>query len=122
MAGAPTLPVVVTKSIGYDSSVGLVTKLHESDFYFYPCVQSDPGNLLPPVQGVSNVFFSEVKRPGREADHLPPSRAAVKNERSYASIPLFVFVAWRRNNSDVCTSVADIIVRNIFNVIKFKHF
>ena len=30
--------------------------------------------------------FSGVKRPGREADHSPPSSAEVKNEWSYASI------------------------------------
>jgi len=109
----PTPPVIVTKRDGYDISVGLATQPRGSDFYFYPCVQTDPEKLLPPVQLVSNVLFSEAKRPGREADHLPPSRAAVKKERSYASIPLFVFVESRRNNSDVCTSVADLIFRNI---------
>ena len=30
----PTPPVIVTKSNGYDISVGLVTKLHERDVYF----------------------------------------------------------------------------------------
>jgi hypothetical protein len=91
-------------------------------FIFIHASRPTLGISLPPVQGVSNVLFSEAKRPGREADHLPLSRAAVKKERSYASIPLFVFVAWRRNNCDVCTSVADIILRNIFNIMKFKHF
>jgi hypothetical protein len=116
----PTPPVIVTKRNGHDISVGLVTKLHESGFYFYPCVQTDAGNFLPPVQWVSNVHFSEAKRPGREADNLPPSRAAVKEERSYASTPVFVFVAWRRNNSDVCINFADLILRNIFKSMKFK--
>jgi hypothetical protein len=35
-----------------------------------------------------------VKRPGREADHSPPSRAKIKNAWSYTSIPPQVFMAW----------------------------
>jgi hypothetical protein len=31
--------------------------------------------------------FSGVKRPGRGADHLPPSSAEVENELSYTSTP-----------------------------------
>jgi hypothetical protein len=69
----PTPPVIVTSRYGYDSSVGLVTKLPESDIYFYLCAQTDHGNLLPPVCWVSKVLFSEAKRSEREADHLPPS-------------------------------------------------
>jgi hypothetical protein len=34
-----------------------------------------------------------VKREGREADHLPPSSATVKNAWSYASLQ-YVFMAW----------------------------
>jgi hypothetical protein len=35
-----------------------------------------------------------VKRPVRDADHSPPSRAEVKNAWSYTSAPLFIFVEW----------------------------
>jgi len=35
----------------------------------------------------------EVKRPGREADHSPPSDAEV-NAWSYTSTPPYVFMAW----------------------------
>jgi hypothetical protein len=35
-----------------------------------------------------------VKRPGREADHSPPSRAEVKNASSYTPTPQYVFMAW----------------------------
>jgi hypothetical protein len=38
--------------------------------------------------------FPGVKRPGREADHSPPSSAEVKNAWSYTSIPQYVFMAW----------------------------
>jgi len=36
----------------------------------------------------------EVKRPGREAPHSPPSSAEVKNAWSYTSTPRYVFTAW----------------------------
>jgi hypothetical protein len=36
-------------------------------------------------QGIPGSVSSGVKRPGREADHSPPSGAEVKNPRSYTS-------------------------------------
>jgi hypothetical protein len=38
--------------------------------------------------------FPGVKRPGREADHSPPSSAEVKNTWSCISTPKYVFMAW----------------------------
>jgi hypothetical protein len=38
--------------------------------------------------------YPDVKRPGKEADHLPPSRTKVKNARSYTSTSPYVFVTW----------------------------
>jgi hypothetical protein len=38
--------------------------------------------------------FPGVKRPGREADHSPPSSAEVKNAWSYNSAPQYAFMAW----------------------------
>jgi hypothetical protein len=35
-----------------------------------------------------------VKRPGREADHSPPSSVEVKNAWSYTSTPQYIFMAW----------------------------
>jgi hypothetical protein len=35
--------------------------------------------------------FPGVKRPGRGADHPPPSNTEVKKEKSYTSTPLWVF-------------------------------
>jgi len=37
------------------------------------------GLIQPPIQGVPLALSLEVKRPGREADHSPPSCAEVKN-------------------------------------------
>jgi hypothetical protein len=39
-------------------------------------------------------FFPGVKRPGREADHSPPSSAEVKNAWSYTSTLQYVFMVW----------------------------
>jgi len=38
-----------------------------------------PGPTRPPIQWVLGVLSLGVKRPGREADHSPPSSAEVKN-------------------------------------------
>jgi hypothetical protein len=41
----------------------------------------------PPIQCVPGALSLVVMRPGREADHLPPSSAEVKNAWSYTSTP-----------------------------------
>ena len=38
------------------------------------------------------------KKPGHEADHLPPSNVEVKNERSYISAPITDFYFMHRDN------------------------
>jgi hypothetical protein len=49
---------------------------------------------LEPTQWVAEALSPGVKRPGREADHSPPTSAEVKNAWSYTSIPQYVFIAW----------------------------
>jgi hypothetical protein len=41
----------------------------------------------PPIQWISGALSIGVKRPGREADHSPPSSAEVKNAWNYTSTP-----------------------------------
>jgi hypothetical protein len=41
----------------------------------------------PPIQWVRGTLSLAVKRPGREADHSPPSSAEVENVWSYTSTP-----------------------------------
>jgi hypothetical protein len=41
--------------------------------------------LQPPIQWVQGALSLGVRRPGREADHTPPSSADVKNVWSYTS-------------------------------------
>jgi hypothetical protein len=55
--------------------------------FFYRYIQ-------PPIQWVPGTLSPRIKRPGREADHSPTSRAEVKNAWSYSCTPLYVFMAW----------------------------
>jgi hypothetical protein len=45
------------------------------------------GLTQPPIRWVPGALSLGVKRPGREADHSPPSSAEVKNACSYTSTP-----------------------------------
>jgi hypothetical protein len=44
-----------------------------------------PGSTQPPIQWVPEVLFPSVKRPGRKADHSPPSSSEVNNTRIHTS-------------------------------------
>jgi hypothetical protein len=63
---------------------------------FYLCTASRTalGPTQPPILWVPGALSLGVKRPGREADHSPPSSAEVKNAWSYTSTPPYVFMAW----------------------------
>jgi hypothetical protein len=52
------------------------------------------GPTQPPIQWVPGVLSLGVKRPGREADHLPPSSAEVKNAWTIPPLLQYVFMAW----------------------------
>jgi hypothetical protein len=51
------------------------------------------GPTQPPIQWVTGTLSLGIKRPGREADHLAPSSAEVKNAWSYTSTPPYVLMA-----------------------------
>jgi hypothetical protein len=57
-------------------------------FFFTTASRTALEPTQPPVQWVTVVLSLGVKRPEREADHSPPSRAEVKNEWSYTATPL----------------------------------
>jgi hypothetical protein len=57
-----------------------------------PVVQGSRAHPCP-IQWVSGVFAPGVKRPGREADHLPPS-VEVKKSWRYTSTSQYVFMLW----------------------------
>jgi hypothetical protein len=59
-------------------------------------IQSRPalGPTQPPIQWVPGVLYPGVNRPGREADHSPPSSTEVKNACSYTSAHSYAFMEW----------------------------
>jgi hypothetical protein len=59
--------------LGFDSRRAL------GIFLFTTVSRTVLGLTQPPIQWVQGVLFSEVKRPGREADQSPPSNVEVKN-------------------------------------------
>jgi hypothetical protein len=82
--------------LGFDSRRGLRI------FLFTTASRTALEPTQPPIQWVPGVLSLGVKRPRREADHSPPSRAKVKKAWSYTSTPQYVFMAWclvkNRNN------------------------
>jgi hypothetical protein len=74
--------------LGFDSRRGLRI------FLFTTVSRTALGPTQPPIQRVPGTVSLGVKRPGREADHTPPSSAEVKNAWSYTSTPQYVFMAW----------------------------
>jgi hypothetical protein len=53
---------------------------------FFAYVQTGPG-AYPASYTMGTGSFPGVQRPGRGADHPPPTSAGVKNEYSYTSTP-----------------------------------
>jgi hypothetical protein len=66
--------------LGFDSRRGLGISL------FTTVSRMALESTQPPIQWVLGDFSLGVKRPGREADHSPPSSAEVKKAWSYTSI------------------------------------
>jgi hypothetical protein len=85
-----------------DSSVGIVTELHDRrsipgrDRIFLFGAASRPAlkPTKPPIRWVPVAVSVDVKQPEREADHSPPCRVEVKNTWRSISTPPHVFVAW----------------------------
>jgi hypothetical protein len=62
-------------------------------FLFYVASRPTLGPTQPPIQWVPRAGFPWIKRPGRKADHSPPSSAEVKN--GGAIPPLSRKSSWR---------------------------
>jgi hypothetical protein len=86
-------------------SVGIATRLRaerlEFDsrqglgiFLFATACRPALGPTQSPIQWVPGTLSPSVKRPVREADHLPPSSTEVKNAWRYTSTPSYVFMTW----------------------------
>jgi hypothetical protein len=57
------------------------------NFFFTTVSRTTLGPTQPPIQFAAGALSLRVKRPGREADHSPPSSTEVKNAWSYTSTP-----------------------------------
>jgi hypothetical protein len=67
--------------LGFDSRLGL------GIFLFTTASRTALEPTQRPIQWVPGALSLGVKRPGREADHSPPSSAEVKNAWIYTSTP-----------------------------------
>jgi hypothetical protein len=63
-------------------------------FLFTTLSRTVMGPNQPPIQCVPGSLSLEVKQPGREADHSPPSSAEVKNVCTIPPLHLYVFMSW----------------------------
>jgi hypothetical protein len=63
-------------------------------FLFTTASRMALGPTQPPIQWVPGFLSLRVKRPGREADHSPPSSTEVKNAWNYTSTPQYAFMGW----------------------------
>jgi hypothetical protein len=64
-------------------------KKHRDNFTFYLSPRPERSGAHPASYPIGTGALSlRVKRPGREADHSPPSSAEVKNAWSYTSTPI----------------------------------
>jgi hypothetical protein len=83
------IPSYLSKS--HDSSVGIALDYGLDDrgsrVLFTTVSRTALGPIQPPIRWVPGAFSLGAKRPGREADHSPPSSAEIKNAWSYTSNP-----------------------------------
>jgi hypothetical protein len=86
----PTLPYLFygLDDPGFESRQGL------GIFLFATASRPALGPTQPPIKWVTGSLSLREKRPGREADHSPPSTADVKNAWSCISAPQYVLIAW----------------------------
>jgi hypothetical protein len=76
-----------------DSSVGIALGYRMDDRGSRVRFPAGAGNFFlhhrvqPPIQGVPEALSLGVKRPGREADHSPPSSAEVKVSGDIPPLP-----------------------------------
>jgi hypothetical protein len=84
--------------VNWDSSVGWATTLRigwlrfDSRHWHENFLSSKTSTTQPPIHCVQGALSSDIKRPGREADHSPPSSAEVKN--GGAIPPLLRMPSW----------------------------
>jgi hypothetical protein len=77
-----------------DRAIGVRSLAGAKDFSSNLCVQTGSGaHPASCTMGTGGPFPGGKARPGRDADHSPPSSAEVENDRSYTSSPPSAFTA-----------------------------
>jgi hypothetical protein len=77
-----------------DGRSGVLIPVGSGNFSLHHRVQIGSGPTQPPIQWVPGALSLVVKRPGREADHSPPSSAKVRMRGAIPPLPQFSFMAW----------------------------
>jgi hypothetical protein len=77
-------------SLSYKDDRGFESRQELGIFLFTTASRPALGSTQPPIQGVPGDLSLGLKRPGREADHSPPSSAKVKNVWNYNSASAFM--------------------------------
>jgi hypothetical protein len=88
-------------------------------FFFTTAFGPALGPTQPPIKWVPSALSLGVKRPGREADHSPPSSAEVKGVELYLHSPIRLYGAvlsyltgFNRNRSNIPNSICQFIARS----------
>jgi hypothetical protein len=77
---------VMNMTIAQQGTAKMNFKYHKSNYFvFTTASRTALGPTQHPIQWVQRSLFPGVKRPGREADHSPPSSAEVGNVCDYTS-------------------------------------
>jgi hypothetical protein len=78
----PGSSVSIVSDYGLDAwAIGVRSPAEAKDFSSSLCVQTGSGAHPAPCRmGTGDTFPGSKARPGRDADHLPPSSAEVVNE------------------------------------------
>jgi hypothetical protein len=74
--------------------VGFLVPVGSKFFLFSTSSRPALGSTQPPIQWVPGTLSPGENRPGREADHSPPTRTYVKNTCIYLPIPPYTFIAY----------------------------
>jgi hypothetical protein len=86
--------VITILSVSSILTLNLQIDFHEILYGHYAIISHPQGRYFyflwptqPPIQWIPGALSSGVKRPGREADHPPPSSAEVKNCGAIPPLP-----------------------------------
>jgi hypothetical protein len=72
---------------------GLRVRVPVGSRIFFTSSRLASGPIQPPIQWEPGALSSGVKRPGRKADHSPPTSARSRQYGSIHPLPLYVFMA-----------------------------